>query len=169
LPFLYEKFDAFFSSLFFHWINNPQKFLIDVHKILKPNGLFLINFFGGSTLRELKDILFRSEIDLLNGSFQRISPFTDIKTIGDTFKSCGFEMNVIDAHSITLTHSDLNSLVKDLRIMGETNNFIDKSSYLRKDVFIEASKKYKELYCLPNGKIYSTFEIVTLTGWKPNN
>tara|TARA_A100000164_G_C21581905_1_gene618887 strand:+ start:186 stop:686 length:501 start_codon:yes stop_codon:yes gene_type:complete len=163
------KIDAFFSCLFFHWANNPKKFLFEVIKVLKPNGLFLINFFGGATLRELKDVLMRSELDILNGSFQRISPFTDIKTIGDTFKSCGFEMNVIDTHSITLTHNNLHSLVKDLRIMGETSNLINKSSYLRKDIFIEASKKFKELYSLSNGKIFSTFEIVTITGWKPNN
>ena len=169
LPFCSNIFDAFFSTLSFHWINDPKSFLIDVLRILKPNGFLLINFLGGKTLNELRKVLIQAELNILNGSYQRISPFLEIKTIGDIFSSSGFEMNVIDTQIFNVTYSNLKKLIYDLRVMGETSNLIGRSTYLRKDVFKLASEIYKKDFSFSKTKIFASFEIITLTGWKPKN
>ena len=97
----------------------------------------------------VKNNVFRKLMDKLK--------FPTDKTIGDTFKSCGFEMNVIDSYSITLTHNNLHSLVKDLRIMGETSNFIDKAN-------LENSEKISErILWLPSSNNLKENEILEIS------
>lgn len=41
-----EKFDAVFSNAVLHWITSPMLVLESVHRVLKDNGRFIVEFGG---------------------------------------------------------------------------------------------------------------------------
>ena len=58
-------------------------------------------------------------------------------------------------------------LMLDLRLMGETNSLIKmKKNFLRKDVLKRAIQIYEDNFTNNKGKIYATFEIAWVIGWK---
>ena len=57
--------------------------------------------------------------------------------------------------------------MNDLREMGETNILKEKQkTFFRKDVLERSMEIYKENFSLENQKIFATFEIAWLIGWK---
>ena len=97
------------------------KILYNLRKIMKPDSLLLINFFGGRTLADLQKLFIDIEIKLLGGSSPRIIPFPDIRSVGSLIQNSGFKMPVIDTEKINVSHSNLLDLLYDLRGMGQTN------------------------------------------------
>ena len=88
---------------------------------MKPNGLLLINFIGGKTLRELQINLIDIEIETLRRVFSKNYSFIDIRSAGALAQNTGFKLPVVDSEIINITHTNINSLFHDLRGMGETN------------------------------------------------
>src|SRR5688572_23084119 len=70
-----NSFDLVKSSLAIHWINDVVGLFLSAKKILKPDGLFLCNFFGGETLKELRQVFLETDKNAIS---PRISPFIDI-------------------------------------------------------------------------------------------
>jgi SAM-dependent methyltransferase len=60
LPFAPAMFDAVFSCLSLHWIDDLPGLLTQMRALLKPDGLLLVSFLGGSTLNELRTSFRRS-------------------------------------------------------------------------------------------------------------
>ena len=56
LPFAPAIFDAVFSCLSLHWIDDLPGLLSQMRALLKPDGLLLVSFLGGSTLTELRNV-----------------------------------------------------------------------------------------------------------------
>ena len=56
------------STLGLHWANDVVGALIQLRCALKPDGLFLGAFLGGSTLTELRQSLMAAEAELLGGA-----------------------------------------------------------------------------------------------------
>jgi SAM-dependent methyltransferase len=61
LPFAMGSLDLVVSTLGLHWTNDVVGALIQVRQALKPDGLFLGAFLGGSTLTELRQALTEAE------------------------------------------------------------------------------------------------------------
>ena len=165
LPFKKNVFNAIFSSFNLHWINKFPELLINIYNLLESDGLFLSNFLGGETLIELRKILVASEIEILGGSINRISPFIDIRSAGKLLQTSGFSMPVIDKEIITVTHSNIIDLFHDLRNMGENSCLYNSPITLRRDVINLAEKMFKNKFITKDNKISSTFELITMTAW----
>ena len=149
------------SNFYFHWVRDVTKFLTQIRNLLNPNGLLLINFLGGKTLRELQINLIDVEMKLLGGASPRIIPFIDIKGAGALAQNVGFKLPVVDTEKINITHANINGLLHDLRGMGETNCMPSIYKPLKQVVIKELDKR------LINGKYINTvFELITITAWK---
>ena len=61
-PFKENRYNVILSSFFFHWIEDIPKLLYNLRKIMKPDSLLLINFFGGGTLADLQKLFVDIEI-----------------------------------------------------------------------------------------------------------
>ena len=57
LPFKPESFDAVFSCLSLHWVDDLPGLMIQARHLLKPDGLLLVSLLGGNSLIELKQAL----------------------------------------------------------------------------------------------------------------
>ncbi len=168
LPFAAASFDAAFSLLGLHWVNDLPGALIQLRRALKPDGLLLAAMFGGDTLIELRQSLMQAEIDTVGGAGPRVSPFADTRDAGGLLQRAGFALPVVDADTVSVTYADPLALMRDLRGMGETNALIDRPRRaLRRDTFTRAAEIYRDRFAGADGRIPATFQVITLTAWAP--
>ena len=120
------RFDLVCSNLSLHWVNDLPGALIQAKNVLKPDGLFLAALFGGDTLSELRQALLHAETGLTGGASPRISPFGDVKSLGQLLQRAGYAMPVADVDMIQVSYDNIYALMQDLRGMGETNALLDR-------------------------------------------
>ncbi len=164
LPFADASFNLIASSMSLHWVNDLPGTLLQIRKCLKPEGVFIATMPGIDALKELRHCLMEAEIEITGGTAPHISPFADVKTMGQLLQRAGFNKPVTDSETIQIAYSDIFSLMHDLKNMGERNALIKRSSTLRRGVLACAAEKYKEFYSDKNGDILATIEIITITG-----
>lgn len=169
LPFAAESLDLVVSTLGLHWTNDVVGALIQIRQALKPDGLFLAAFLGGSTLTELRQALTDAEGEILGGAGSRVSPFADSRDAAGLLQRAGFALPVADVDRVDVSYEHPLKLLADLRQMGETNVLADRHPRaLTRTLLARASEIYAERFARADGRVSATFEIVTLTGWAPH-
>jgi SAM-dependent methyltransferase len=169
LPFAPASLDLIVSTLGLHWTNDVVGALIQIRRALKPDGLFLGAFLGGSTLTELRQALTDAEGEILGGAGSRVSPFADSRDAAGLLQRAGFALPVADVDRVNVSYEHPLKLLADLRAMGETNVLADRHPRaLTRTLLARASEIYVERFAGPDGRVAATFEIVTLTGWAPH-
>jgi hypothetical protein len=124
--------------------------------------------FGGSTLAELRTVLFEAELAEEGGVSPRVSPSTELGDVAALLLRTGYAMPVADAETISVTYPDALALMRDLRGMGETNALsARRRTLLRRSTIARTVVLYAERFGLPDGRIPATFEILFLTGRAP--
>ena len=169
LPFAQESVDLIVSSLALHWTNDIVGVLVQARRALKPDGLFVASILGGETLTELRQSLVAAEAELTDGAGLRVSPFADVQDAAGLLQRAGFALPVADMDRVKTTYAHPLDLVRDLRAMGETNVLTDRARQpLSRRVLERASHIYAERFAAPGGRVFATFDIVTMTGWAPH-
>ena len=169
LPFADESVDLVVSLLALHWTNDLVGALIQVRRILKPDGLFIGALFTGSTLTELRQSLLQAEDEVTGGASPRVSPFADGPDLAGLAQRAGLALPVVDIDRICVRYAHPLRLMADLRAMGETSVLAGHSRRpLRREVLARACQIYQERFSEPDGRVRATFEISTLTGWAPH-
>jgi len=168
LGFAGQSLDLVVSSLALHWVNDLPGTLIQVRRALKPDGLFMAALLGGETLGELRTALMRAEAESLGGASARVSPAVDARQALGLLQRAGFQFPVTDVDRVNVRYPHPLKLLADLRAMGETGAFADRSGPgLTRRTLARAFEIYAEQFADPDGRITATFDIVTLTGWAP--
>lgn len=169
LPFAEQSLDLVVSTLGLHWTNDVVGALIQIRRALRPDGLFLGAFLGGSTLTELRQALMAAEAEMLGGAGSRVSPFADTAEAAGLLQRAGFALPVADVDRVSVTYEHPLKLLADLRGMGETNVLAERHPRpLTRGLLARACEIYAGRFAAPDGRVYATFEIVTLTGWAPH-
>jgi SAM-dependent methyltransferase len=169
LPFAPGSLDLVVSALGLHWTNDLPGVLVQVRRALKPDGLFMGAFLGGSTLIELRTCLFEAEAEVAGGAGPRVSPFAEALDAAALLQRAGFALPVVDSDKAVVRYRDPLRLLADLRAMGETNVLIDRPARpLTREVLGRALQLYMERFSDAEGRVTATFEILTITGWTPH-
>ncbi len=169
LPFAEDSFDLVVSNLSLHWVNDLPGTLVQIRRVLKPDGLFLAAMLGGETLTELRRALAEAEVEMENGMSPRVSPFADVRDLGGLLQRAGFALPVADADTVTVSYGDPMRLLADLRGMGEANAVADqRKGFTRRTTLFHALNLYQRHFAGPDGRLPATFQILTMTGWKPH-
>jgi NADH dehydrogenase [ubiquinone] 1 alpha subcomplex assembly factor 5 len=169
LPFADESLNLVASGLALHFVNDLPGTLLQVRRILKPDGLLLAAMLGGTTLNELRTALLLAEEEIEGGASPRVAPFADVRDLGALLQRAQFALPVTDAEIVTVTYSDPLALMRELRGMGATNVLLARrKSPLRRATLMRALEIYAERFGLANGRVPATFEIITLTAWAPH-
>lgn len=113
LPFAEATFDLVFAPLSLHWVNDLPGALIQLLRLLRPNGLLLAAMFGGASLSELREALGEAELANEGGLSPRVSPFADVKDGGDLLQRAGFALPVVDRERLGVTYEHAFSLMMD--------------------------------------------------------
>ncbi|UCH74265.1 MAG: methyltransferase domain-containing protein [Rhodospirillales bacterium] len=169
LPFRDGIFDLIVSILSLHWVNDLPGALVQIRRLLKPDGLFLTALPGGGTLGELRAALTAAELEIAGGVSPRIAPFVDLRDAGALLQRAGFALPVADSDTITVRYENPFRLMADLRGMGETAAMRGMPRHFtRRDVILRAAETYRQHHEGADGRIPATFQIVWLTGWAPD-
>lgn len=167
LPIKKSSLDIIISFFNLHSSNDIPGILFQINQSLKPNGLFMGCLFVGDTLKELRFCLAKAEEEITKGISPRISPFADLQDLSNLLQRANFNLPVADIDRHKVTYDNPIKLMNDLREMGETNILKEKQkTFFRKDVLERSMEIYKENFSLENKKIFATFEIAWLIGWK---
>ena len=169
LPYKPESFDAVFSCLSLHWVDDLPGLMMQARRLLKPDGLLLVSLLGGNSLAELKQALAEAEQDITGGLSPRCAPMADIRDIGGLMSRAGLALPVADSDRLTVNYPHMFKLMEDLRGMGEQNAMLARLKIpTRRRVFMHAAEIYQQRFSRADGQIPASFEIVTVTGWAPH-
>lgn len=168
LPFAENSVDAVVSVLALQWVNDLPGTLAQIHRMLKPDGLFIAVVPGGETLRELRATFAAVESARTGGIHPRVAPFIDVRDAGALLQRAGFALPVADSDTLTITYPHLVGLMADLRGAAQTNMLQQQVQHFTpRGFFADAAAHYAEQYKNAEGELTATVELITLTGWKP--
>lgn len=169
LPFAGAHFDLAVSALSLHMVNDLPGALIQIRRVLKPDGLFLGCLLGGSSLRELRTALAEAETELRGGVSPRVAPFADVRDMGGLLQRAGFALPVADNEPLIVRYRDMFGLMADLRAMGAANALVARSRRpAPRQLFMRAAQIYAERFSDPDGRLRATFELIFVSGWSPH-
>ncbi len=120
LPLKTASFDLVTFSLGLHWINDVQNFLSQIKRILKPDGLFIANFIGGNSLKELRMKFIEAEIATNRPHFQHVSPFIHFDHVTPLLQQAGFTEIIVDYENIQLNYKSPLDFIRELKNIGES-------------------------------------------------
>ena len=164
-----RDYDLVTSVFSLHTVNDLPGVLVQARRALKPDGLFLAALFGGETLTELRQSLAAAEIEVTGGISPRVAPFGDVRDLGGLLQRAGFALPVADVERTVVRYSDFFTLVRDLRVLGETNALAERRRKpMSRAMLAAAMAHYAAKFADPDGKLRATFDIVYLTGWAPH-
>jgi SAM-dependent methyltransferase len=169
LPFAAGSLDLVVSLLSLQFVDDLPGTLVQIRRSLRPDGLFLGALVGGATLGELRDALMAAEIEATGGAGPRVVPFLDLRDLGGLLGRAGFALPVTDVDRVVVRYRSIVDLFADLRAMGATNPMIDRSRRpLTRSILARAAEIYAERHADPDGRLRATFEIVSASGWAPD-
>jgi len=169
LPYKDAQFDLVISALNLHSVNHVPRALMELRRVLKPDGLFLGALFGGQNLHGLRHALYEAETNIYGRVSPRISPMIELGQAGTLLGHAGFAMPVIDRDFFVVNYGKLESLYQDLRLMGETNALDGRhKAPVSRRFFAELGRIYARDHSTDNGRQAVSFDILWLTGWAPH-
>ncbi|MGH6794735.1 MAG: methyltransferase domain-containing protein [Methylocella sp.] len=169
LPLAPECFDLAVSALCLQNLNDLPGALIQLRRVLKPDGLFLGCLLGGESLHELRTALAVAEAEIYGGISPRVAPFADVRDMGGLLQRAGFALPVADREPVTARYADMFGLMRDLRAMGASSALSARlRKPARKDFFLRAANIYAERFADPCGRVRATFEMIFVSGWAPH-
>jgi NADH dehydrogenase [ubiquinone] 1 alpha subcomplex assembly factor 5 len=169
LPFAPCSFDLVLSAMSLHWVNDLPGTLVQIGRILKPDGLFLAAMLGGGTLWELRQALTAAESEIEGGLSPRVSPFADLRDAAGLLQRAGFALPVADSETIDVEYPNALALMRDLGAMGESNLVVERRrGFSRRSTLLRAAQIYNERFARPTGRVAASFEVLFLHGWAPH-
>ena len=162
-------FDLVVSLYSLQRVNDLPGALLQIRRLLKPDGLFIGALLGGNTLHELRDAFAHAETATRGGISPRVSPFADVRDLGGLLQRAGFALPVADVQRLCVRYGDFFGLVRDLRAHGLTNVMTERSRRtLRRDTLMALLAHYASRHADRDAKLRASFETVYLIGWAPH-
>jgi SAM-dependent methyltransferase len=163
LPFADSTFDLIVSAAALHGVNDLPGALIQARRALRPDGVFVAGFFGGTSLNELRADLLAAEVELTGRAAARILPMVDTDVAAGLLQRAGFADPVAEVDTIKVRYDDLFAVLRDLRAMGE-GNVLQSRAPLRRDVLADAARRFAAR--AEAGRVAVTVQVIYLTGWR---
>jgi len=159
IPLATQSQNLIFSNLTLQWCQDLEASFNDIHRCLKPGGLFMFSSFGPDTLKELRHAWKQAD------DYNHVNAFIDMHDVGDALMRSGFSDPVMDVEHLTLTYSDVMQLMRELKTLGAHNVTAGRAKGLtgrgQLNTMIDA---YEQLRT--NGKLPCTYEVVYGHAWK---
>lgn len=129
LDFPPASFDLIIHFLDLHWINNIPLFLAKIKYLLTADGIFLANFIGHKSLKNLRTELVKVESSLGVTHKPHIPPFIHFDQVAPTLQIAGFHEIIVDYEDISLEYKSCLALMQKIKSIGETNILIAAANY----------------------------------------
>jgi len=159
LPLADQSVDLVVSNLMLQWCDAPDQVFQEVRRVLRPQGLFMFSSFGPDTLKELRQAW--TQVD----AQEHVNTFIDMHDLGDALIRNGMGQPVMDTTDFTLTYDHPMAVLKDLKAIGATNAFANRSSGLMGKRRFQAMLKAYQSFAQDDGRVPATFEVVQGHAW----
>ncbi|MBM4207560.1 MAG: malonyl-ACP O-methyltransferase BioC [Gammaproteobacteria bacterium] len=155
LPLLETSVDVVISNLALQWCRHLETVFADIHRILKPGGVFGFTIFGAQTLQELKQAW--REVD----NYQHVNRFFDDQAINDCLVQMGIKPENIQVVSHSINYPSVLTLMTELKRLGarivmEGGN----PKVTGKGTMQRMIQAYEPQ--MPDGSITATFEVISI-------
>lgn len=169
LPITQGKYDLVIEAGQGHHINDLPGWLIQGRLALKADGLFIAVMAGGETLSQLKSSLLAVETQISGGASPRVAPFAPLQSVAGLMQRAGFALPVVDSDTIPIYYRKLETLLYDLRAMGEASCLdTPLHIYRGKDFFDKVEGFYRQHFTAPDGTLKADFDLIYMHGWAPH-
>jgi malonyl-CoA O-methyltransferase len=159
LPLADASCDMLFSNLTLQWCNDLQQTFREFRRVLRPGGMLLFSTFGPDTLKELRASWSAAD------DYPHVSRFLDMHDIGDAMLQAGLAEPVMDMEYITLTYSDVRTLMRDLKDIGAHNAATDRNHGLTGKRQLQAMLGAYEDFRTAKGLLPATYEVIYGHAW----
>ncbi len=158
LPLDDNSMDLIFSNMMLHWCNESDVFK-ECLRVLKHDGLLLMSALGETSLFELKQCW------KLIDSQPHVHTFPALHKMGDDLLNSGYHDVVVNTDILTLTYTDIRSLMKDIKASGGQNVEENRNKGLltRKQLYA-LTKAYEEFK--QDERLPASYEVVYLRAKK---
>ncbi len=154
------------SNMALHVQPDPSALLRQWLDALSVDGFLMFSCLGPDSLREIRDIYVQQ------GWPAPTQPFTDMHDWGDLLVQAGFAEPVMDMERITLTYTDVDALIADLRSLGRNLN-ANRFAALRGRQWLARLREALSGHTFPaaseaaKGRLQLTFEVIYGHALKP--
>jgi SAM-dependent methyltransferase len=163
LPVEPESFDLVISAGVLDSVNDVPGALALMRRALRPDGLFLGAFVGGTSLPTMRAAFLEAEAERPAARFH---PMIDVRSAGDLLVRAGFALPVADSETLNVRYPDLFRLIGDLRGMAATNVLKGRVPLVRGTLGAAAAAFAGRAD--PDGRTSERFDLIFLTGWAPS-
>lgn len=164
LPFDTASFDLVISAGTLDSVNDLPGALVQIRRILKPDGLFLGHMFGAGTLANLKSLMLAAEGER---TAPHVHPQIDLRSAADLLSRAGFALPVADQDIMSVRYKDWRQLADDIRSAGIGNALAGPRRYLGKGIMSRLDSEWVDR--LGNSeKLDEKFVHIHLSGWAPS-
>ncbi len=158
LPLAGASVSMVWSNLMLNWLSDPFPVFSEMHRVLEVGGVAMFSTLGPDTLKEL-----RAALPDMRGD--RVHRFMDMHDLGDALVQAGFSDPVMDMEVVTMTYTDIDDLLRDLRLSGTNNASAARPRGLSGKNEWRTARQVLETM-RENGRIPITFEVVQGHAWK---
>ncbi|WP_269208633.1 MULTISPECIES: methyltransferase domain-containing protein [spotted fever group] len=138
-----DSFDLIIYSLGLHWINDVQRFLSNIRIFLKSDGIFIGNFVGGNSLKNLRKSLIDAEIASDFKHSPHIAPFIHFAHVPILFSQARFAEVIVDYENIELKFDNPLALMREIKNIGEANSLNASHNYAISKKMFSLLQNYK--------------------------
>lgn len=164
-----SDYDAIFSLLDLHCVNDVPGHLAQLARGLKADGLLLVAFFAGDTLFELREAWLQSEIEITGGVSPRVAPMIGVRELGGLMQRAGLALPVADVDRTIVRYADAFALMGEVKSFGYSNPLQGRSLKLVSKRFIsKVAEHYHTHFADEDGRVRATLEIAWAMAWKPH-
>ncbi len=161
--------DCIISLLDLHAVNDVPGYLAQISAGLIPDGLAVLAFFAGDTLRELREAFLVAEQEMTGGATPRVAPMIGLQEAGALLQRAGFALPVADLERLPLRYGEAMRLMQDIKLLGLSNCLHDRrKSLATPNLLLRAAMLYAERFAMPDGTLPATVEIAWMLAWKPH-
>ena len=162
-------YDAIFSVMDLHCINDVPGYLAQCATALKPDGLFMSCCFAGETLNELRQSWLAAESETTGGASPRIAPMIGVREMGGLLQRAGLALPVTDSDHLTLRYADAQALLREIKNFGFSNPLADRAKNITtRRTFGALLSDYSQNFSDADGRIRATLDLLWAMAWKPH-
>lgn len=172
LPFPDGTFDLVISSCSLHWMNKLPHVFSEIHRVLKPDGCFLMAMVGGSeTLPELRAAMVLAEMEREGGVSPHVGPFVQVTDVGMLLQQAGFTLPTVDVDTHKILYPNAAVLMEHLQRMGENNAALQRRPRVARDTFLATACLYDHMFQAESSserEVEASLQVIYAIGWTPH-
>ncbi|MBG1233550.1 SAM-dependent methyltransferase [Aestuariivirga litoralis] len=162
-------YNAVFTLLDMHCVNDVPGYLAQCARSLKPDGLFFSSCFADETLAELRQSWLVAESETREGVSPRVAPMIGVREMGGLLQRAGLALPVTDSDRLTLRYKDALALLREVKAFGFANPLHDRrKTFTSQAVLAAALADYQSSNADPDGRVRASLDLLWAMAWKPH-